>query len=603
VPHAHELLDAAAGLGLLVTFVWVAGSGLARRREAVERLAFGILAVLAAGWTAMLQAPIGVAALSHPWLLRLVGAAALAASIARPHRELRPPRPAAFPLLAAAAVSFLLAWPLLRTPSHGLGGGDMLWHLGWIRQLTGGLTAPGGVYAGVPNAYPWLYHSLVACLGQTLPGGLPAAFLVLQGFGTGALAVGVWLLSRTLGVCRAASTWTVVIALGGGGFGWLYAHRIAASPNMNDHARRLFHGDLVLSPAPTPALGNVPPLLPRDLGIALVPLVVWFGVTALRERGRGVELAAGAMVGFLGLLAPVAAIFVVGTLGAAAIAVRRLPLTAIVAAGLATLVWVVPFLRDVHRLGGLSSITKARPLSPDGVDSLVILGLVLPLAVVGVVAARRTQAIDHRLGGAMLAVSLLTLALAAVLQGDATLAMPALERGVRYLPAAALGLAFPAGLGAHAMTCARPMLRIPVAAVLAALLLASATQASAWQARNLARRSGSDSFACFNGRRVSPHDTVAALHTATGLQVFAQTGAHLLYLPRPRIRFAAMPTRFPDQLQRRGWQAALERGDPPPESVGWVFGPPRSERFAWEEPVASCHVDGHRYVLSRVDEG
>ena len=39
---------------------------------------------------------------------------------------------------------------------------DILWHEGWIRQLVGGGKAPGGVYADVPNAYPWLEHALAA---------------------------------------------------------------------------------------------------------------------------------------------------------------------------------------------------------------------------------------------------------------------------------------------------------------------------------------------------------------------------------------------------------------------------------------------------------
>src|SRR5918912_1043614 len=39
---------------------------------------------------------------------------------------------------------------------------DILWHEGWIRQLVNGGRAPGGIYADVPNAYPWLEHALAA---------------------------------------------------------------------------------------------------------------------------------------------------------------------------------------------------------------------------------------------------------------------------------------------------------------------------------------------------------------------------------------------------------------------------------------------------------
>jgi hypothetical protein len=605
MPHLRDLLEASAGFTLLAAAVWIAGSGLAPARPAGERLAFGILAALAAAWCAMLAGQVGMGVLGYPWLLRLVVALGLGACAARAGAVLRPTRPPLLPAVPTVLISVALAWPLLRVTSHGLGGGDMLWHLGWIRQLSGGLAEPGGPYAGVPDAYPWLYHALVAGIGQTLPGELPPAFLVLQLSGTAALAIGIWLLGRALGFAGAPATWSVVIALGGGGAGWLYAQRIAASPNMNDHARRLFHGDLVLSPAPTPALANVAPLLPRDLGIALAPLVIWFGVTALRERRPGIELAAGAMVAFLTLLAPVAGLFAVVALSSVAIVVRRLPSIVIVAAAAGVLVWLVPLLRDAHRLGGLRSTSTIPPVSPSAADSLVIFGLILPLAVVGVAAGARRSGIDRRVGAALLAACLATLFLALTLEGDATHTLPALARGVRYLALAAVGLSLPAGLGAAAVmqTIARRPARVLATGVLASLLLASAADGSVWQARNLERRAAADSFGCFDEARLSARDTVVAPADEVGLRVFAQTGAHVLYLSRPRLRFRRVPRDVPGQAARRALQRAVLYGSRPPVAVGWVFAPRADAASSWERQVAVCTAGARRFVLYRVTAG
>ena len=70
------------------------------------------------------------------------------------------PGPAAA-IVAAGLVVSAAAW-LVPGDDYPARYTDVLWHEGWIRQLVGGGNAPGGVYADVPNAYPWLEHALAA---------------------------------------------------------------------------------------------------------------------------------------------------------------------------------------------------------------------------------------------------------------------------------------------------------------------------------------------------------------------------------------------------------------------------------------------------------
>ena len=62
--------------------------------------------------------------------------------------------------------------------------------MAWVHQLSAGFSSPGGVYAGEPNSYPWLFHSLVALIAAALPGGTVDAFQVLELFGLVCAGVG-----------------------------------------------------------------------------------------------------------------------------------------------------------------------------------------------------------------------------------------------------------------------------------------------------------------------------------------------------------------------------------------------------------------------------
>src|SRR5438067_6867012 len=157
----------------------------------------------------------------------------------------------------------------------------MRWHAGWIRQLSAGITAPSGIYAHVPNSYPWLYHAIAAWLAL-LPGAMAETFWAMQVLAVGALCLGCWLLARELGLPARAACAAVALASLAGGVGWIWRHSpLAVASAAHYHVS---HGDFIVGAAVTPALAEMPAILPRDLAIALEPLTVWLVLRALNLR-------------------------------------------------------------------------------------------------------------------------------------------------------------------------------------------------------------------------------------------------------------------------------------------------------------------------------
>ena len=382
----------AASIAIALAAAWTLGSCAVPSRPALERLGAGLLAVYAVAGAAMLQGPLHVSFLAHTWAVRAASAAGLAALLAWRRPSLRPAgvRPAA--LAGGTALVALMALPAWRSPvgSHPVSHQDMQWHEGWIRQLLGGAHAPGGVYAGEPNSYPWLYHSLTAWIAQALPGGVDEALVVVDVLGLVTIAAGMWLLARELGAGAPAAAVAMVLAVAGGGFGWVWQHAPAAVLNMSGGDLGRYHGDLVLSNALVPGMGNLPPLVPRDLGVCMAPLVLWAFVRALDARSRTGLLAAGAAGGLAFLCAPLAGLFLAAW--AAGLALRtREPLagwTALAGVAVAA-VWLAPLAVTYHRYGGFVDITSTPPTNPTVVQAAVALGIVLPLGLAGLVLAVR----------------------------------------------------------------------------------------------------------------------------------------------------------------------------------------------------------------------
>ena len=339
---SHTVLGlAGAAVGMLV--VWIAGCALAPARPPAERLAWGVVAMLAVAWSTLWQPVLGVSWLGHRTLMAVIVVVGMVVVAARTRAWRTAPdvrKPVVLVAALALAVSVL---PLVWGPSAVVPISDMQFHEGWIRQLVGGLPEPSGVYAHVPNSYPWLYHALAAWL-ELLPGGMVEVYWALQAFAVGSLALGTWLLARELGLSERPATWAVGFASLAAGVGWIWVHEPVAVVSSSRYG--LVHGDFLVGPAATPALANMPAIMPRDLALALFPLTVWFALRAVAGRRMRDVAAAGALAGCLLLIGPVGAVVAVLVCGPVALR-RRIPVRHAAAAVAVAAVVVAPWLGRV----------------------------------------------------------------------------------------------------------------------------------------------------------------------------------------------------------------------------------------------------------------
>lgn len=603
-------LAAVSALAGLAAWVWIVGGALVASRSAAERIGMGLMAALALAWLAMLAGAFGIGLLGSFWIPAALALAALAVALAR-RRPFAVARPAALPLLVGAATGLLVAAPLLRWridqlwPSHG----DMLWHSGWIHQLQAGVSAPGGVYRGEPNGYPWLFHAFAAWLAQTLPGGVNDALVVVEVAGLAAAGVGVWLVARELGAGERGGAWSVGLFLAAAGVGWIWQHGPAALFRMNGTNLGPFHGDLVLSNAMTPALGNLPPLVPRELGLAYAPIALWLVLRA-RAGGSGGWWRAGAAIALVALVAPLAGVFCAGWAVLLAIAERTWAAwRALAAAAAVAAVWLLPLAIGYHRYHGFVSITIKHPVEPSLGQVLVALGIVLPLGLAGLAVIRQRDAAAFRRPLVVAALPLLAVVPVALLTSQASLlGTPALERWLRYLPYLELGLVVPAGVCADAAVSAAGRRLRPAAVAVAILLAAAAAGSTALAAAAVWRTPYPYPLVC-TSLPVGAGDRVAViarepLADYLALELFGRTGADFWYLDprRAKVRFATWPEGLQPPLRARH-QAVLaygRGGGPRPPGVdvlvvrqGWTVD------TAGLRQVASCSYRGLRWRVLR----
>ena len=604
---------ALAAVAALVGLAWVAGSAILGAAPAAERLGMGVLCLAGAAWLVMLQPLAGVSIVGEPWALRALVVAFVAVLLAR-RPPLLPTGFAAGPaaaIVAAGLVVSAAAW-LVPGDDYPARYTDVLWHEGWIRQLVGGGNAPGGVYADVPNAYPWLEHAVAALVMSAGGLGMTPTLIAVEAVMLLALGTGTWLLAVELELGPAAAAWAAVLATAGGGIGWLEAGGpaavITASPadpsttpsGLMGFQRGIGHygGDLLLSPAPTPALGNIPPALPRELGLALVPLAVWAAVRAAHRSEPRWWALAGSAAGLAFLASPVAGIVAAFTGLAVAAAHRsRASWIAIPAMVVVTGVWLGPLGWHAADLGGLVNTTRGRPIEPTAAQVLVAIAVLLVLGAVGVGLAARSRALDRRALAAVTA-GLIAPALAAAavpgLDG-----VPALTRALHYLPLAALGLALPAGLAAAWLVeRVRGRRRALAAAAIAVVATASAATASAGMVEVLHRSGEHPVLRCDTPLGGSGGGTIAVVGAPDGpapsdplaLTVFARTGAPLLYISRPRIRFPDVYLHIPPQAPRFFALRAIDVGRPAPADVTRVLAPVTDAAPPGFSAAGSCRV-------------
>ena len=606
----HVIASALLTLAVTAAAVWVCGSAIAPRAPASERLAYGILAALGLAWLTMLQGPAGVGLLGHPWALRAIALVLVATLVVWRRPPLRPGRLSPWPIAVALGTTAVVTYPgfLAATPRLWPSQEDMLWHQGWIRQLAAGIPAPGGVYAGEPNSYPWLYHSITAWLLGALPGDLNAAILALDVAGVLAGWLAMWLLARELGAPRAAAAWAAAFFTAAAGFGWVWQHSPAAALHPNGVNLGLYHGDLVLWNALVPSLGNVPPLIPRELGTCLAPLSVWLVLRGLAKGNAAALWAAGAAIGFTFLIAPLAGGFCVAWAVVLAIASRNLAVWRTAVAGVVVAaVWLVPLAIDYHRYGGFVSITHIAPVLPSPGQTIVALGIVLPLGVGGLIAVlRRAEGVSALAVALIVVVPAVACGAGALLgTGAEVLGTPALLRWSRYLPYLALALAVPAGVATQRLVelAGGPARAsgIAVVAVVAAVAVPSTVLATAAAVHHAYPRP----FSC---TQLPPAKTLTAVAArepiadAIALNLFSKSAASSVFLKivHAKVRFRTWLQKPPTQAERHARYLALVGKGTLPPGVTWVVARPKADlRASGLVPAGTCRLGTRTFEVLR----
>jgi hypothetical protein len=346
-------------------------------------------------------------------------------------------------------------------------------------------------------------------------------------------------------------------------------------------------------------MGNLPPLVPRDLGVCLAPLVLWTFVRALDARSRAGLIAAGAAGGLAFLCAPLAGLFLAAW--AAVLAVRARERTAPWAglAGVLTAgIWLAPLAVTYHRYGGFVDVTALPPTNPTVAQAAVALGITLPLGLAGLVLAARSDPRLLILAGVPAVACAIGIAMG---EGGTLLGTAALLRWLRYVPFLALGLAVPAGLAAERGLAA---LARPAAAVALAAGVLAAIASTALAAVELGRSHAPATLTCsslpFGYGDLFAVVTKPQLEAdRASVDVFARTGASAAYmtLARAKVRLRDFPDRPPTQAERRRWRDELRgRRSPIPQTV-WVVG------AASREHVATCSLGGRPAALVRYPPG
>jgi len=605
---ALDTLLGLAGAGLAVALAWLAGSAIRPGRPPGERLAWGLAALLAMAWTTLWQPLAGVSWLGQrlPMALLALAAAAVLAVATRGWRQL--PAPCWPPLLVTLAALAIMSIPLAWHPSAAAPIPDMVWHEGWIRQLVDGVPEPSGVYAGVPNSYPWLYHAVAAWL-ELLPGGMVELFWALEVLAVGGLALGTWLLGRQIGLSERAATWSLGFATAAGGLGWLWIHHPVAVVSASRYGR--VHGDFVAGPAVTPALANLPAILPRDLAIALFPLALWFGVRAIIGGGALDAAAAGGMLGAVALIGPVAAVAAIACLGVLAVRRRPAPARAAVAVAAALLViapWAGRLAYEYASLGGFGPRT-ALP-SVTGPQALVALGVVAPLGIAGavVIARSRPPQLDRELLTVLLSVTAVLCLVSWLLPGHSLAGVAAVARLQRYLPFLAVALAFPAGWAADAGLARLGHRTAPAAAAALVAAAAASTLLTAIALADNFQRGTKLGLRCDHGMpmRGGQVAAVAGLDAGGTLQVddavFRSSGAWVLWrTPPAQLRFRRALDGLPGQQARAAQTHAIAASRTVPDGVDWVLLPSATTAPAGLERVASCVAGASHHRPLRVD--
>ena len=460
-PLLLSLLVGAAllGLGYLLVDAVISTA----RVDVIARWALSLTGAVAYALVLMvLHMASGGRVFSHPaavrWGTLLLAAALMARKILRARKgsaERSPHGAEVGALLALLLLNLLVwGWPLL----HGLPEtiGDAPLHTGWASQLLNGDTAPSSALVGdIPNAYPWLFHALLAGVTLFTPGGHTLValgpLLVMQ---VGGLVLALFALGREIGGRWSTGAYTALFGATTGGFGFL----LSRSPDLVFDVRRpggpvRYMGDFLARRSYNLSFHNLWPAMPRDLGFALVPVFLLLLLIGLRTSSDRALLGAGAVLGLMGLSSPDGFIVCAVVLPIAIYLrpggrLRAASLVLLPALGL-YLLWLGPLLVSYLELGGFQDLSS-NPVSLPAIAILFSWGVTVPFGAYGLVrwVPRSTRQLEAKL--------LLAYAVAAGAVIVSSFLFPrllgegftVLGRSHRYWPLMYLAVALYAALGA-----------------------------------------------------------------------------------------------------------------------------------------------------------
>lgn len=507
------------------------------------------------------------------------------------------------------ALGTIYLLPILVTGGSGVRTGDPPWHLGWTEQLLAGESVPTGPAPQVArNAYPWGYHSILATIVRLVPGSDP---LVAHETVHVMLIVAIPLAAACLArlVNRRAGLAAAVLAALAGGYGWL---RSGSSAFVASPSEARFGADLVVA-SPNSVYELFPPALPREVALVVLGAATLAVVIAIRLADRRVQIVAGAAMGIVGLISvPMFVTAAVWTVSVGLVAIRtgRLrTLATVLGSALAVLsLWAGPLAIDYLRFGGFVDISPQLGVEWALPIALASWGVLLPLAIAGVILAITTQppmVVRHLV--ACLAGSCLLLGLSiararldwGVFANETLLHQGRIWPALHLLGAAFAGIAVMAGYGwVRARSKAIAMILVTI---VTAMAVASPVVAARGLTRILDRNLkgfdydgpdlAADSFARRAAPELGPEATVAVEGSdELAFLLFQLSGVRLAAYDDPRLVGNELRIRFADLAEE--WDERIAAG-----GFDADFVVRRSEEPLADE-IVSGDFDGERWVMT-----